>query len=126
MKNLPLILLCVVAFFFIKKRFFDNTDYKTMLSNGGIIIDVRSEGEFYSGHIENSLNIPLGELSSKMDQFKDKNQLKLVNFNLDIAKEAMKEGMKALKQGQYIGLVGDQAVPRSSFSSSFFAIRFTG
>tara|TARA_B100000902_G_scaffold183822_1_gene176424 strand:- start:291 stop:641 length:351 start_codon:yes stop_codon:yes gene_type:complete len=74
MKNLPLILLCVVAFFFIKKRFFDNTDYKTMLSNGGIIIDVRSEGEFYSGHIENSLNIPLGELSSKMDQFKDKNQ----------------------------------------------------
>jgi len=74
MKNLPVILLCVVAFFFIKKRFFDNTDYKTMLSNGGIIIDVRSEGEFYSGHIENSLNIPLGELSSKMDQFKDKNQ----------------------------------------------------
>ena len=74
MKNLPLILLCIVAFFFIKKRFFDNTDYKTMISNGGIIIDVRSEGEFYSGHIENSLNIPLGELSSKMDQFKDKNQ----------------------------------------------------
>ena len=59
MKNLPLILLCIVAFFFIKKRFFVNTDYKSMLSNGGIIIDVRSEGEFYSGHIENSLNIPL-------------------------------------------------------------------
>jgi len=45
-----------------------------MLSDGGIIIDVRSEGEFYSGHIENSLNIPLGELASKLDQFKDKNQ----------------------------------------------------
>lgn len=74
MKNLPLILLCLVAFFFIKKRFFDNTDYKSMLSNGGIIIDVRSEGEFFSGHIDNSLNIPLAELSSKMDQFKNKNQ----------------------------------------------------
>ncbi len=31
-----------------------------MLVSGGIIIDVRSEDEFYSGHIENSLNIPLG------------------------------------------------------------------
>jgi phage shock protein E len=64
----------VVVFFFIKKRFFDNTDYKAMLADGGIIIDVRSEGEFYSGHIEKSLNIPLGELSSKLGQFKDKNQ----------------------------------------------------
>jgi phage shock protein E len=66
--------LCVGVFFFIKKRFFDNTDYKAMLADGGIIIDVRSEGEFYSGHIEKSLNIPLGELSSKLGQFKDKNQ----------------------------------------------------
>ncbi|MDA0682097.1 MAG: rhodanese-like domain-containing protein [Bacteroidetes bacterium] len=66
--------MCVGVFFFIKKRFFDNTDYKAMLADGGIIIDVRSEGEFYSGHIEKSLNIPLGELASKLDQFKDKNQ----------------------------------------------------
>tara|TARA_B100001142_G_C14330329_1_gene653847 strand:- start:116 stop:466 length:351 start_codon:yes stop_codon:yes gene_type:complete len=74
MKNLPLILFCVLAFFLLKKKFFDNIDYKTMLSSGGIIIDVRSEGEFYSGHIKNSLNIPLGELSSKLDQFEDKDQ----------------------------------------------------
>ena len=74
MKNLPLILICVVAFFLIKKRFFDNTDYKSILAEGGIIIDVRSEGEFYSGHIENSLNIPLADLPSKIDTLKDKDQ----------------------------------------------------
>ena len=74
MKHLPFILFCIVVFFFVKKRFFDNTDYKSMLDNGGIIIDVRSEAEFYSGHIENSLNIPLGNFSSKTDQFKDKDQ----------------------------------------------------
>ena len=74
MKNLPFILFCILVFFFVKKRFFDNTDYKSMLDNGGIIIDVRSEAEFYSGHIENSLNIPLGNFSSKIDQFKDKDQ----------------------------------------------------
>ena len=45
-----------------------------MLSSGGIIIDVRSNGEFYSGHIENSLNIPLSDLTSKIDQFNDKDQ----------------------------------------------------
>ena len=74
MKNLPFILFCIVVFFFLKKRFFDSNDYKGMLDKGGIIIDVRSSGEFYSGHIENSLNIPLGELSSKIDSIKDKNQ----------------------------------------------------
>jgi len=45
-----------------------------MLVSGGIIIDVRLEDEFYSGHIENSLNIPLGELPSKLDYLKDKDQ----------------------------------------------------
>ena len=74
MKHLPLILLCLLAFFFLKKRFFDNTDYQAMLVSGGIIIDVRSEAEFYSGHIENSLNIPLGDLPSKLDYLKDKDQ----------------------------------------------------
>ena len=73
-KNIFLILLCVVAFFFIKKRFFDTTDYKSMLSEGGIIIDVRSEGEFLGGHVEGSLNIPLSDLPSKLDLLKDKNQ----------------------------------------------------
>jgi len=45
-----------------------------MVESGGIIIDVRSETEFYSGHIENSLNIPLSDLPSKLDYLKDKDQ----------------------------------------------------
>ena len=74
MKHLPIILLCLLAFFFLKKRFFDNTDYKAMMNSGGIIIDVRSEAEFYSGHIENSLNIPLGSLNSSLNHLRDKDQ----------------------------------------------------
>ena len=46
-----------------------------MLASGGIIIDVRSEAEFYSGHIKNSLNIPLGDLPSKLDCLKGKDQV---------------------------------------------------
>ena len=75
MKHLPVILLCLLALLFLKKRFFDNTDYKAMLASGGIIIDVRSEAEFYSGHIKNSLNIPLGDLPSKLDCLKGKDQV---------------------------------------------------
>tara|TARA_B100000795_G_scaffold116324_1_gene86394 strand:- start:116 stop:466 length:351 start_codon:yes stop_codon:yes gene_type:complete len=74
MKYLPLILLCLFAFFFLKSRFFNNTDYKAMINSGGIIIDVRSEAEFYSGHIESSLNIPLSDLLSKLDYLNDKDQ----------------------------------------------------
>ena len=45
-----------------------------MLVSGGIIIDVRSEAEFYSGHIANSINIPLGYLTLKLNYLKDKDQ----------------------------------------------------
>jgi len=74
MKYIPLILLLLLAFFFLKKSFFDNTDYKAMINSGGIIIDVRSEAEFYTGHIETLLNIPLRDLPYKLDYLKDKDQ----------------------------------------------------
>ena len=74
MKHVPLILLILLVLFLIKKRFFDTTDYQSMLNAGGIIIDVRSETEFLTGNIENSINIPLGEIPSSLNQFHDKNQ----------------------------------------------------
>ena len=74
MKYLPMILLCVLVLFLIKKRFFDTTDYKALLAEGAIIVDVRSPAEFSSGYIENSLNIPVGELMSKLEYLKDKDQ----------------------------------------------------
>ncbi len=73
MKHLPLIIFCILIIFFIKKRFFDTTNYKAMLEEG-VIIDVRSEEEFMTGNIENSINIPLMQLSSNLNQLKDKNQ----------------------------------------------------
>ena len=74
MKYLPLIILCLLAIFILKKRFFDNTDYKAMFVRGGVIVDVRSEAEFYSGHIAKSINIPFVDLTLKLDYLKDKGQ----------------------------------------------------
>ncbi len=49
-------------------------DYKQLMQNGAIIIDVRSTGEFTSGHIKDSLNIPLNQLTNNVSKLKNKQQ----------------------------------------------------
>lgn len=51
------------------------SDYKTLVKQGAEIIDVRTKGEFLSGHIKGSKNIPLNTLSSNLKQLKDKNKV---------------------------------------------------
>lgn len=40
-------------------------------ANKGSIIDVRSPGEFNSGHVVGSKNIPLTEVPDRLDEIKD-------------------------------------------------------
>ncbi len=43
---------------------------------GGVILDVREDKEYQSGHIQDSVHIPLSSLSSRVDElakFKEKN-----------------------------------------------------
>ena len=47
------------------------TDYKTLLQQGAEIIDVRTKGEFVSGHIKGSKNIPLNTIGNQ-NHLKDK------------------------------------------------------
>ncbi len=42
-------------------------DYATLVEQGALIVDVRSAQEFAAGHIEGSINIPLGEINAKTD-----------------------------------------------------------
>lgn len=42
-------------------------DYATLVEQGAVIADVRSAQEFAAGHIEGSVNIPLGEINEKTD-----------------------------------------------------------
>ena len=41
-------------------------DYKELVKNGAQIIDVRTRGEYASGHVKGSVNIPLNELSASL------------------------------------------------------------
>ena len=48
-------------------------DFRKLVEEGAIVIDVRSPGEFKSGHIEKSKNIPLNQLNSTWSKIpKDK------------------------------------------------------
>ena len=40
-------------------------DYKELIANGAIVLDVRSKGEFAGGHVAGSINIPVDQLKSK-------------------------------------------------------------
>ena len=43
-----------------------STDMSEVMARGGVIIDVRSKGEYASGHVRGSINIPLDTLSSQL------------------------------------------------------------
>jgi len=47
-----------------------SVDYKSLIQNGGLIIDVRTKGEYQSGHIKGSINIPLNVLSDNISKLK--------------------------------------------------------
>lgn len=45
-------------------------DYAALIKNGAVIIDVRTKGEYQSGHIKDSVNIPLDVLKSNLSKLK--------------------------------------------------------
>ncbi|MDQ3141443.1 MAG: rhodanese-like domain-containing protein [Bacteroidota bacterium] len=45
-------------------------DYRELLQNGALIIDVRTKAEFQNGHIRGSLNIPLQNLQNNFSKIK--------------------------------------------------------
>jgi len=45
-------------------------DYAALVKNGASIIDVRTPGEYQSGHIKGSINIPLQSLNSNIARIK--------------------------------------------------------
>ena len=58
---------------FFSKLFGKSVDYKSIIENGGVIVDVRTTSEYKSGHIKGSLNIPLQSLNAELNKIpKDK------------------------------------------------------
>lgn len=45
-------------------------DYKKMIAEGAVVIDVRTPQEFEAGNVPNSINIPLNQVQHKVSKFK--------------------------------------------------------
>jgi len=43
-----------------------------------LLLDVRTDEEFITGHIPNAINIPVDELEERLDELEDKNKIILV------------------------------------------------
>ena len=50
------------------------TDYNQLMKDGAIVIDVRTPGEFNSGHINGSTNVPLDKIKSKIKKLENLNK----------------------------------------------------
>ena len=48
-----------------------STDYNQLIKDGAIIIDVRTPGEFNSGHINGATNVPLDKIKSKIKKIEN-------------------------------------------------------
>lgn len=46
----------------------------TLVDGGALLLDVRTPGEFASGHIDGALNIPVQELAGRLGELDDKSR----------------------------------------------------
>ena len=90
-----LIIAAVIAVVFMLKRAgqISAKDALAHLKNGALVIDVRSPGEFNSGHLSAALNLPLDEIETALPRrVPDKNQVLLLH-----CQSGMRSGMAKKK-----------------------------
>ena len=74
--NLWIILFIGILLFIVLKYTKSNKkDFKELLNQGAIIIDVRTESEYKSGHLKNSINVPLKDLTYRINEFDKKDNI---------------------------------------------------
>jgi phage shock protein E len=80
--TVTLIIAAVVIVIFILKRIgqISPRDAHSYLNQGALVIDVRSPGEFNSGHLPNAINLPLDEIETALpSRVTDKKQVLLLH-----------------------------------------------
>jgi len=55
---------------FLELIFGKKVDLKEVISKGAVIVDVRTKAEFQSGHLKNSINIPIDKLQQNIGKIK--------------------------------------------------------
>ncbi len=97
--TISLIIAAAVVVIFMLKRI-DQISSKAALAHlkkGALVIDVRSPGEFNSGHLRNAINLPLNEIETLLPRrVKDKNQVLLLHCHSGMRSGMAKRKLKTL------------------------------
>ena len=58
------------------KKIFGGTsvNYKELVNQGAVIVDVRTKSEYNTGHIQGSKNMPLDSIRTKINELKKLNK----------------------------------------------------
>ena len=94
-----LIVAAVVAVIFMMKKAgqISAKDALAHLKNGALVIDVRSPGEFNSGHLPTAINLPLDEIETALPRrVKDKNQVLLLHCASGMRSGMAKKKLKGM------------------------------
>ena len=94
-----LIIAAVVAVVLMMKKSgqISASEAQTHLKNGALVIDVRSPGEFNSGHLSVAINIPLDEIETALPgRVKDKNQVLLLHCASGMRSGSARQKLKAM------------------------------
>lgn len=93
----------------------ESQDLKSLMSNGAIILDVRTPGEYNTGHVVGSKNIPLDSIAASMDELKKMNVTFITccasGMRSGVAASQMKSvGLEAINGGSWysVKLAADQ------------------
>lgn len=84
-------------------------DFKNLLNKGALLVDVRSENEFASGHLKNAINIPVDKLSTNLHLLPNKD-LPIITYCASGIRSSMgkrilaKHGYKTHNGGGYTAL----------------------
>jgi phage shock protein E len=97
-------------FGFIKKLFGEPTDFKKLVTDGAVILDVRTASEFKSGHIPGAINIPVDAIRGKLDELRKKNKTYITccrsGARSGMAKNALQAaGLTAFNGGPWNSLI---------------------
>ena len=115
-----LILVAVFVVFFLLKRLgqISARDAQAHLKSGALLIDVRTAGEFSSGHLPNAINLPLDEIEASLPRrVQDKNQVLLLH-----CQSGMRSGMAKKKLNRLGYTSAFTKPPRMAFSFRSFIV----
>jgi rhodanese-related sulfurtransferase len=96
---LPFLIVLVFAAFVIIKHLgqISEEEARTLLLQGAIVVDVRTAGEFMSGHLPTAINLPLNDIEADIADFvRSKDQIILLHCHSGVRSGLARKRLKAL------------------------------